>query len=507
MSPDRLLEAARRRLSWQRALRAGETAAVWALAGALAGQLGTLVFPYSLPWGWALVAAAGGAAAVTLLVRFVRPATRLEAACWLDRRCALLDRLATYVAVREGNPRSTLLNHFLEDVHRAAQRVRVGQAVPIRPVRWRAALALVACVAVWDLVLSGATLPNTPARRVAEVVRREGRRLLDLAREWEQEASSRGLVEALRSARRARQAAELLSSPRATLDAARRQLVGLREEIVSAREALRSRMQEAASPADRDGLGGAAQALRELERELARVGRALEEVPLGAEQAEQLRRTLRLLEGKPPLQGSAPASAALREAQRRLDRRDRPGAREAVRRAEETLRELVRLMEEEGALAKQQHEVEASSLSISQAVHGGADPEAAQARPVRYPDSPRNQPGGAGGQDDPEAQVWEGPQEGAEPGSGHVLDKLGPATPRLEARRRPEHLSGQVGEGRVFAARVRAPGVVSGARTPLVRVPARVVRQADEALRAARVPAPYREWVRRYFSQLAQAGP
>lgn len=506
MSPDRLLEAARSRLSWQRALRNGETTAVWVLAGALAGQLGSLVFPYSLRWEWALVAAAGSAVAVTLLVRFVRPATRLEAACWLDRRCALLDRMCTYVAVREGNPRSALVNRFLEDVHRAVQQVHVSRAVPIRPVRWRAVLALVASVVVWDLVLSGATLPNTPARRVAEAVRREGRRLLDLAQEWERDARSRGLVEASRSARRARQAAELMSAPRATLSMAQRQLRGLREEIVSVRAAVQSRMQEAGSLADRDGLK-AAQALRELERELARVGRALEEVPLGAEQAEQLRRTLSLLEGKLHLQRSAPASAALREAQRRLERRDRPGAREAVRRAEDTLRELVRLMEEEGALAKQQHEVEASSLSIAQAVRGGVDPEAAQARPVRYPDSPRNRPGGAGGQDDPEAQVWEGPQEGAEPGWGHVPDKLGSATPRLDARRRQEHLPGEVGEGKVFAARVQAPGVADSARTPLLRVPARVVRQADEALRAARVPAPYREWVRRYFSQLTEAGP
>ena len=508
MDPDRLLQSARQRLAWRRALQAGEAAALWLLLSALGAQLGTLAFPYSVRLDWAFLAVAAGAGIVALATRLLVRPTATEAAHWLDRRCALQDRMATYVAVRGAAP-SGLLGHFLRDVQRAAAEVRLREAVPLRPARWRAVLGLAACVVAWDLLVSGSTLPNTPARRVAEVVRQEGRRLQDLAREWEREARGRGWREALWSARNVRQAAASLASPRATAELARRQLARLAAEVGAARAEVRARAQDQGALPGPEGPQLHPRAARALERELAGLGRALEEVPLSGEQAERVLRALNRLESTSPLRPQSPAQAALREARRRLRAQDRAGAREAVRRAEEAFRELARLLEEEGMLAKQRQEVEASSLSIAGALQGAADPEAAQERPIRYPNMPRNRPGTAGDRDDKDGEEWswEGPQYGLQPGAGRVPEKVGPPTPRLQAQRRPEHLPGQPGEGKVYTGHVRAPAAGGEPRTRMAGLPARLVRQVDEVLRAQRVPAPYRDWVRHYFAELAESAP
>ncbi len=506
MNPDRLLLAARRRLAWRRALYAGETAALWLLLAALGAQAGTLVFPYSAHLEWAFLVVTSGAGIVALGTRLLVRPTAMEAAHWLDRRCALQDRMATYVAVGGAGP-SRLLDHFLRDVQRAAAEVRLREAIPLRPARWRAVVALAACVVAWDLAMTGSTLPNTPARRVANTLKQEGRRLQDLAREWEREARWRGWREALWSARNVQQGAGALASPRATLELARRQLSRLAAEVGAARGRLRAQAEGQGAPPGPEGSQVHPWAVRALERELAGLGRVLEEVSLSAEQTERVLRALTRLEATSPLRPESPAHAALREARRKLRAQDRTGAREAVGRAEEAFRELARLLEEEGMLAKHQQEVEASSLSIAQALHGAADPEAAHERPIRYPEMPRNRPGTPGERRDSEAWPWEGPQYGLEPGVGQVPEKIGPPTPRLRAQRRPEELRGQPGEGKVYAGRVRAPAAGGEPRTRAAAVPTRLVRQVDDVLRAQRVPAPYRDWVRHYFAELAGLGP
>lgn len=503
LGPDRLLAAVRRRLAWRRAVRAAEAGILVGLVAGLVAQVGTLAFPYPVRAEWVLAGATalGVLAAAASLIR--RPGL-VEAAWWLDRRCGLQDRMATYLAVRAGL-RSELVEDFLQDLHAATGTVRVPHAVPVRPARWRAAVAACAAVLAWDLLLSGATLPNTAARRVAEVVREEGRRLEELGTRWEQEARSQSLQEALRSAQLVRQTGRALESARLTAHAARQQLSALAGRLEATRALLRSEAAQRGLPSEPGEGHLPPWVARALQREVARLGRALEEVSLSGEQAEQLRRMLRRLESTAPLRPESPARQALREAHRRLQRQDRPGAREAVRHAEDAFRELARLLEEEGVLAQHQREVELSSLAIGQAVRGAADPEAAQERPLTYPTMPRNRPEPAG-REDPEAWSWEGPQSGLQPGTGTVPGKLGPPTPRLQAQRRQEVLRGEVGEGKTYAGRLAAPGVVDHARTPLAQVPARVVRQADEALRARRVPSPYRDWVRRYFQELAGRG-
>jgi hypothetical protein len=507
VEPERLLRAVRRRLRGLSAIRAAQDALVATLAAGFLAQLGTSVVPYPLRLEWVLGSAglaAAIAAAVAALWRVPPPGV---AAHHLDRACGLQDRMSTWLAVREGKLSSRLLDRFLEDASQAARGVRVREALPLRLDRWRWVAALTACVVAWDLWLSGTTLPHTAARRVAEAVRREGQRLGELGRVWELQARARGFGEVLKSAQAVQRMARQLASPRTTADRARQELGELRGQVRSARERLHGQAVGLGAPAGPEGPELEPWAVRALEQELARLGRALEEVALSPEQAQQVRRVLSRLQATSGLQPGSPAHRALQQAQARLQAGDRGNAREAVRRAQEVLRELARLLEEEGMLAAHQREVEASSLNIGRALHGGPDPEAAQERPIAYPAMPRNQPGSAANPEDPETRPWEGPQYGLEPGGGHVTEKLGPATPRLGGQRRPESLRGEVGEGKVYSARLSAPASAGPARTPLVPLPARVVRQTDEVLRAQRIPGPYREWVRRYFTGLGQPSP
>jgi hypothetical protein len=507
VEPERLLRVARRRLRVGRALRAAQEALWVTLAAGFLAQLGTVVVPYPLRLEWVLASAAAAAAAAAAVAFLWRPPTPQLAAGHLDRTCGLQDRLSTWLAVREGRLASRLVDRFLEDVSQAARGVRIREAVPLRLERWRQVAALAACVVVWDLWLSGTTLPHTAARRVAEVVRREGQRLGELAQAWELQARARGFGEAVKTAQAVRQVARGLASPRATGDRAQQELGGLRGHLRSTRERLQTKAAQLGASLGPEGPELEPWAVRAVERELRELGRALEEVSLSPEQAQQVRRALSRLQATGGLQPASPAHRALQQAQARLQAGDRGKAREDVRRAQEALRELARLLEEEGMLAAHQREVEASSLSIGTALQGAPDPEAVQQRPLAYPAVPRNRPGAAANPEDPETRPWDGPQYGLEPGSGHVTDKLGPATPRLEGHRRPEPLRGQAGEGKVYSARLSAPASTGPARTPLVRVSARVVRQTDEVLRAQRVPGSYREWVREYFAGLAKSGP
>lgn len=505
MQPMELLRQARRRLRWRKAAGAAELVALTGLAAGLVAQMGSLVVPYALRWEWVLLSVAAAALVGAATGYFWRPPRWEEAAHCLDRICGLEDRLATWLAVQRGL-HSNLVDHFLQDVARSTQGLQIREALPLGLRRHRALFTLMACVVAWDLFLSGTTLPLTPARRVAEVVRREGHRLGELARSWELHARARGLAEALKSARAVQEVADRLASPRATAEVARRELADLSSKLRRARGRLQAHATSLGAPGGPQGSELDPQTARALEAELAKLGRTLEEVSLSREQAEQLQRALEHLRGTLPLRSNSPAHSALRQAQQHLQRKDRKTAREALRKAQEAMRELARLIEEEGALAAHQAEVEASSLRIGRAAQGAADPEAAEEHPVTYPVTARNRPTGDGERKEAEAEILEGPGFGIQPGAGHVREKLGPATPRLQGLRTPETLRGEMRQGKVYAARLPGPAGAGEARVSLVPVSARVVRQADEALRAQRVPGPYREWVRRYFAELAASG-
>jgi|DewCreStandDraft_2_1066082.scaffolds.fasta_scaffold07802_2 hypothetical protein len=486
-------------MRWQRALRDAERAATVALALGLAAQLGTSVFPYGVRAEWVLSGGLLAFLALLLVSALVRRPPWDEAASSLDRACGLEDRLATWLAVVRGQATGALVDHFLRDVESTAARVRVKEAVAIGRPRLRAVAALALASVLWEVLLSGVTLPGTPARRVAEVVRREGRRLEAVGQAWEERSRARGLLEAERTAQALAAAGQRLAGPRASAAGALRDLAAVQQGIEAERRPFRSALERAGLA---DGLGPPA--LRPwvgtVDRELRRIASAVEEAELSPQRAEAIRRALRTLDTTAPLRSDAPARRALQEAARRVGSGDAAGAREAVRQAEEALRELQRMLEAEGALAAQQREAEASSAHIATALRTGTDPEAAVERPHTYPTGPRDTTRSSSGvREDPEAQAWLGPDQGLQPGSGSVRDQLGPPSPRLPGQRRPEVLRGQVGEGRVYTTQVVAPAATTRPQTPLARVPVRAVRQVDEALVRDRVPARYRDWVRRYF--------
>jgi hypothetical protein len=489
-------------MRWQRALRDAERAAVVALALGLAAQLGTSVFPYAVRAEWVLSGGLLAFLAVLLVAALVRRPPWDEAAASLDRACGLEDRLATWLAVVRGETTGGLVDHFLRDVEAAASSVRAGDAVRLGRPRLRAVAALALASVVWEVALSGVTLPGTPARRVADVVRREGRRLEAVGQTWEERSRARGLLEPQRTAQALAAAGQRLAGPRASAAAALRELAAVQQVIEAERRPFQSALHRAGVPdgTDPSFVGPWAAAV---DRELRRITSAVEEAELPPRRAEAIRRALRALDATAPLRSGAPARRALQEAARRVGAGDAPGAREAVRQAEEALRELQRMLEAEGALAAQQREAEAASTHIATALQSGTDPEAAVERPHTYPTAPRDTTrSSAGARDDPEAQAWLGPDQGVQPGSGSVRDKLGPPSPRLPGERRPEVLRGEVGEGRMYTTQLVAPAAAAEPRTQLRRVPVRVVRQVDEALVRDRVPARYRDWVRRYFSEL-----
>ncbi len=502
--PGRLLRAGRRRLRWQEALRDAERGTAVALGVGLAVQLGTTVYPYAVRLEWVLLG--GGIAFVTVLLAcaLLRRPLWDEVASALDHACGLEDRLVTWLAVVRGEVRGGLVDRFLQDVNEKALRVRVKDALPLRRPRLRALTALATASVLWELVLSGVTLPGTPARFVAEVVRREGQRLEVAGRAWEERARARGLLEPQRTAQALTAVAKQLAGPRASMATALRELGAVRQVIEAERRPFQAALRQA-------GLAGEVepQALRAwmaaVDRELRRIASAGEETELSPQWSEAIYRALRALDATAPLRSSAPARKALQETARRVSSRDTVGAKEAARQAQEALRELQRMLETEGALAAQQQEVEASSAYISTALQSRTDPEAAVERPHTYATGPRDTTRSASGpQEDPEAQAWLGPDQGVQPGLGSVREKLGPPSPRLPGERKPTVLHGETGEGGAYTTQVVAPAALTKPRQVLQRVPVRVVRQVDEALVRDRVPGRYREWVRRYFSSLGE---
>lgn len=483
-------------------MRDAERGAAVALGVGLAAQLGTAVYPYTVRVEWVLAAGCVAFISVLLASPLLRRPSWEAVAAALDRACGLEDRLLTWLSVVRGQATGRLVDHFLRDAEAAASTVRANAALPLSRPRLRAVAALALASVLWEMAASGITLPGTPAHRVAEVVRREGRRLLAAGEAWEQRSRARGLLEPQRTAQALAATGERLTGPRASAATALRELRAVQEVIEAARRPFQSALQRAGVPE-----GTEPWMLRPwaaaVDRELSRIASSVDEAQLPPQRAEAIRRVLRALDASAPLPSGAPARRALEEATRRLGSGDTPGAREAARRAQEALRELERLLEAEGALAAQQREAEASSTHIANALQSGADPEAAVERPHTYPAGPRDTTRSSSRTpEDPEAQVWLGPEQGTQPGAGSVRDKLGPVSPRLPHERRPEVLRGQVAEGRVYTAQIVAPAAPARARTPLQRVPVRAVRQVDEALVRDRVPARYRDWVRRYFTGL-----
>jgi hypothetical protein len=247
-----------------------------------------------------------------------------------------------------------------------------------------------------------------------------------------------------------------------------------------------------------EAVEGQAKQLREL-------GAGLEGMAPSTEDLARIQEALRGLQEQSRGNTYAQTQRHLQEAQDRLRRQDIAGARRAIRQAEEEVRDLQRLLEEEGMLGQAANRVRRSQQRITEAPGGGAGERAAR---EGSPGDPR---GGSGDQRvdraadaGSEKAAPEGPNQGRLAGSGRVPVGTGEPTDRLPGVRQREQVTGEQAGGQTFTVEVPAGAERTQIMTPTEVVSPQVVRQADETMQNARVPAGYREIVRRYFLRLAE---
>lgn len=500
MSPElaRAIRWARSRIACQRGVQAASGAAMGVLACGLCAQLLTSVFPFEVRAVWVYLAATGSALITLVVGRFLLRPSLYEAAHALDRTCGLHDLLCTALVLSTEPVRPSLGEFVLAQAARCARGLDVRRALPLRWRPDRRLLVLAALVLLWDLLLLGTTLPMTPARRVAETIRTEGRRLEQFATEVHRRARLSRAARVLEAAEATREVAQRLQQARTTRSVALARLGTLRERLErvhrAVREALRARVGRFPELGSAEAVEASLRRWRTLERGL---GAATTEREL-----ERIREALRAFGGDP---GSLPAlQEAARQALRALARGDRTAAQEAVAQARADLEAIRRLLGEEEGVHQVGREVERAQQRIASGTPGQAveDREAAAgASRVRMASPGERSPG----EDRPEGTVLsEGPDEGLQAGTGAARTKLGPPTARLRTEHRREALPGAPTEDPVVTAEVRGPGVRSAPRTAAQPISPLVVRQVEEALVRQRVPAAYREIVRRYFLERAR---
>jgi HPt (histidine-containing phosphotransfer) domain-containing protein len=479
----------------------------------LAAQLLTTVFPFEVS-ALSIVGATAIASILALLVgRAVFVPSPLEAALVLDRRCGLQDRLTTWIAVQTGRARTGLRDYLDEDTRLAASRVSVGDAITLRPriPRWRI-LALLVAVVGWEVFLAGTTLPHTPARHAVEVIRQEGKTLESAARQLSGAAQARQLPRVGETASQTEEVGRALQGERIGRGTALGQLEQLAERIEQVRREAHSQIQEriGASPSPEPETAGAqlppnAEAVDGQAKQLRHLGEQLEGIAPSARDLARIREAMRGLQEQSRGNTSVEAQRHLQEAEDRLRQRDTAGARRAIQRAEEELRELRKLVEEEGLLQQAADRVRQSQQRIAAAPGGEAGERAARGGDQREEGTGPGDERLDGGEADARQEAApEGPHQGRRAGAGQVPSNIGAPTDRLAAERQRQQLAGDQGIGQTFGAEVQAVGRPAQVRTQVVEISPRIVRQADETMRNARVPASYREIVRRYFLRLAE---
>jgi hypothetical protein len=508
-----LLRQARRRLAWRRAVHAAALASVLALSAGLIAQLLTAVLPFEVSAWWII----GGAAAASLLAlivgRLVLAPSLPEAALVLDRRCRLQDRLTTWLAVEAGHAKTTLRDYLEEDTRRAAARVKVQDAIALRsPVPHRRILVLLLAVLAWEVLLAGTTLPYTPARVAVEVIRQEGQALESTARQLAARARTRELPRVGEAASQTEEVGRTLQQERVGRGDALARLQRLAERIEQARQEARSQIQRqigtAPSPQPEHstprGLPNA-EAVEGQARQLRELAGRLEEIVPSPQELARIREALRSVQEQSRGNASVQAQRHLQEAQDRLRRQDAAGARRAIQQAEEDLSDLERLLEEEGVLQQAGERVRRSHQRVAAVPGTGAGERAAsQGDPRDGAAGPGDERLESGEGESSEAAPPEGPHQGRRAGSGQGPMNTGAPTDRLPGERQREQLTGEQDAGGTFGTEVQAGARRTQVRTQTVAISPRIVRQADEAMHNARVPASYREIVRRYFLRLAE---
>lgn len=506
-----VLDEARRRLASRRAWRqAGRFALAWA-AAALAAVLARTVVPFEVPVLAVLAAGLAAAVAARLALRILRRPSHLVAAQILDLRFDCADRLATAVELMAGrHPPTALGPAVLADAAAHAAVIDLRRGLPAGPDRAvAAAVALAAAAAVAGSVLTGYSLPGTPARQVAETIQREGRRLERAGAAIEEQARAQRARASRRIAPEVKRLGQALQRERLGRGDALARIESLGRQIEAERRQVRLHWAQAAGerpqpepalPSElfrrRAGADRALRKIREIAEQLAR--------SQSPEDREALMRQLAALAGGGE-EGDVPVGARqhAEAARRRLAAGDTSGAQRALQQAGMDLDEIRAMLADEEGLQQAQRDLDRSAARIAGRMGPDAEPEqapraAAQpgtAAPGRLPP-----PQGAGpDQEEPPP----GPHQGTAPGQGAISEKLGARTPRLETERQMTRVAGLQGEGRVRTSDIPGPGRPAQITVPAGPAVAAARSGADRYMSRMRIPPEYREIVRRYFEALA----
>jgi len=387
MSPELQLDvklaAIARRFRWL----VVERRVAWCLLPGLAVALG-LIAAHKLdrldePWG--LVGAAVTVSALAGLVwGFLRPVSLLEAAILADERLGLKERLSTAVLFEKSPEASALVPALLRDASRHAASISSHQVLPHRPTRamW--------CSLVLLALVGGASLaPVFPLGRTAgelavrKQMREQGQQLGKVAQKAKEEAKKRGLKAPAELAAKLEKLAKELAKAKLSKKQALLKTGKLAEE-------LRELQKQQALEESQNGLGRAAEALRDTAlqtkdaQDLARavreqraddlasrLSRLAQELRAGKPTSEtgraDLARDLRQLAAGLEGTGLGDASSALREAADRLQQGKMQAAAEAVERAAQQVGQSAQAQAERQALEQMSEQLEKSQQQVAQA--------------------------------------------------------------------------------------------------------------------------------------------
>ena len=506
-----VVEHGRRRLARRRAWRWGSTVMLAWAGGIVALVLLRTIVPMALPFERLAVGGfLAGVVATVALTGLWRMTPRFAAQV-LDVRFHCADRLATAVEVITGvHPPTPLAPAMVADAARTALGLDLPRGLPARPPRsfWTAALAvlLVVVAAPW---LVGFSLPGTPAREVAQTIKREGRRLERAGDTLEEQARADRARLSRRIAPSIRRLGEQLQRERVDRTEALARIESLGRQVEEARRQTQARTAETGQTPP----GSQRTPPSDLFRRRAAADRTLRQIREIADRLAQSRspeeraalmRQLADLSGGGP-EGDVPARVReqAEAARQQMAAGDAAAARRTLQQGATDLEELRAMLADEEGLQQAQRDLQRSADQIARGQPGA---------PVESEETPRltGQPGNVapGSRPLPEgegpvAEPPPGPNQGTTAGQGAPAEKLGDRTPRLEADKRQNRVRGLQGEGRVTTSDLLGPGRPGQVRAPQRSAVAAGRAEADRYLSRMRIPPEYREIVRRYFEALA----
>jgi hypothetical protein len=469
-----------------------------------------VVVPVSVVSPWLAAAAAVVAGTVAAgIVTLVQSISLVGAARVLDLALHLEERVSTAIELALAPQAPSVLGaRVIADAAAHVRRIDLRQRIPVRVPRlvWWVP-GLIASLALWPMIVTGLALPGTPAHRVQQTIRREGARLDQFARQLQARARAERLPMTRRTAPQVRDLGVRLQQDRLDRAGALSQIADLSRQLDAARRQIDQRLEEVGKPQASLALPSellrrqvVQGQIRQLQELTSRVRR--DTASVSKESLDRIGAITQEAEGTQ----SARVREHLQRAQRQLQAGDTVGASESLTQALRTLENIEALQADREGLESARQELERSRAAIASGTPGGprTDEQANSS-----PDQTQQSVGP--GQRPVDLQIGAdstpppaGPHEGSAPGAGRVDEKLGPASPRLQAQPTPQRIRGAQSEGAVGTSEILGAGRPGTARTHLEAVPVTVLARVDRALERARIPAQYRLVVLRYFQQLAQ---